>query len=213
MPAAGIAEALAADLVIPRNSAGGHGPISLESCESCEMRQFRTSQETPAHSRRITVKIPKETAHQPDQTPSEFCSEGAMDAIYRGDCEAKRTLIRAAIDAGLLPYGREVEPEPEGTDRVLDLSDAAADTDDADGADDAVKVDRSSRNDGRITVSVKSDLDPHRMDNQDANKAVALLLSELAKVIAHENEYEFNGVDEAMFGGGTVSLTMDLFIP
>ena len=73
-----------------------------------------------------------------DFAKAEFCGEGVLDAIHCSNREAKRTLIRAAIDAGLLPLcGREVEPEPEGTDRVLDLSDATADADDADDTDDA----------------------------------------------------------------------------
>jgi len=69
------------------------------------------------------------------------------------------------------------------------------------------------RKNGMLTVSQKHGLDAFTISNHQFNQIVGKLLSKLAEEFANEDEYEYDGVDEAVIGSETISLTAKLFIP
>jgi len=75
-----------------------------------------------------------------------------------------------------------------------------------------IKVTRNRRA-GKITLSRPCDIRPADLTNHQLNRLVSQLLRKLATVIAAEELFEFDGVDEPRFVRGRVSITAHVFIP
>lgn len=64
-----------------------------------------------------------------------------------------------------------------------------------------------------LTASKHYDGDAHKLSVRDINQHVGALLVTLGASLASQDVYEYDGVEEAVFEAGVISITANLFVP